>query len=258
MKHSFIDKYSDLDSPLHRIDPRIKLVSVFSALVIIVSEPRGEIFPFIFYGLITGVLILMSRIPPAYIFKRCLVVLPFIFLASLFYPLSAYIVEGNKTAGIDPFLLRGGISVFLKAYTALILLILLTSAEKFHNLLQGLRRLKMPRILGIMSALMYRYVFIIHDEVLRTSRARESRTPGKLLMNRFRVYGNFIAMVFIRSLERSEIIYNSMLSRGFKGEFPGMEDLSLTGKDLLASSLFIIILITIRLTNQALFCYFFN
>jgi cobalt/nickel transport system permease protein len=258
LKHSFIDKYSNLDSPVHRIDPRVKLVAVFSVIVIIISEAPGAVFPFIFYGAIIAVLIIVSRIPPAYIMKRCLIAAPFILLAAIFYPVSSLMGQGYHAFDINNPEVKAGLTILLKGFMALILLILLTSTEKFHNLLLGLRKLKMPRLLGVISALMYRYVFIIHDEMLRTTRARDSRTPGRLNISRIKVYGNQSAMIFLRSLERSQIVYNSMLSRGFNGEFPGMQSLSLRGKDVIAAIVFVLLVLSVRLTNSNLICYLFN
>ncbi len=258
MKHSFIDKYSNLDSPLHRLDPRVKLTAAFCSIFIMVSEPPGEIFPFIFYGLIIAALVVISRIPLTYIMRRCLIVSPFIILAALFYPVSSMIIQDFDNVGQFNHDIKVGMTIFIKAYLALILLILLTSTEKFHNLLLGLRKLKMPRLLGTISALMYRYIFIIHDELLRTNRARDSRTPGRLKAGRLKVYGNQSAMVFTRSLERSQILYNAMLSRGFKGEFPGMRNLSLTAKDIALLAFFILLLLVIRLTNHPVNCFLFN
>ncbi len=258
MNHSFIDKYSNLDSPLHRIDPRAKIIAVFSCILIIVTEPPGVTFPFIFYGIIIFILVIISRIPLIYIFKRCLIVFPFIFMAALFYPVSSLIGQEGKGFSFYQYEFRVGLTILLKAFITFILLILLTSTEKFHNLLHGLRKLKMPRLLGVISALMYRYVFILHDEMLRTNRARDSRTPGKLKISRLKVYGNQTALIFIRSLERSEMIYNSMLSRGFKGEFPNMQNLSLRRKDLIYSAFFIFLVLSIRLTNRIIHCYLFN
>ncbi len=258
MKHSFIDKYSDLDSPVHRIDPRARLIAAFSAIVIIVSEPHGNLLPFAFYGVIIFWVAAISKIPPGYILKRCLVVSPFIIIAAVSYPLSLTGTDAVVTGQLLTEGVRTGLTIFLKAFFALLLLILLTSTGRFHRLLAGLRMLGMPRLLGVISALMYRYVFILHDELLRTTRARDSRTPGKIRINRFRVYGNQAAMIFIRSLDRSQTVYNSMLSRGFSGEFPDMNKPKLRTRDVLMTGFFVLLLFVFRMINQPLIDQFLN
>jgi hypothetical protein len=86
-------------------------------------------------------------------------------------------------------------------------------------------------------------------EAQRTTLARESRTPGKLKVNKINVYGNQAAVIFLRSWERSQTIYSSMLSRGFKGEFPDMHQLNLRVSDVLFATMFIFIFLLIRIWN---------
>ncbi|MFP4367471.1 MAG: cobalt ECF transporter T component CbiQ [Bacteroidales bacterium] len=258
MKHSFIDKYSGLNSHIHRLDPTVKLVAVFSAIVIIVSEPRGETGSFVFYGGIIFIILVISRIPLKFILSRCLIVSPFILMAALFHPVSAALT--NNDHSLQLLLPEFGIalSIIFKAYLSVILLTMLVSTEKFHNLLLGLRQLRMPKLVGILSALMYRYIFILYDEALKTTRARDSRTPGKLKVSRLKTFGNQSALIFLRSWERSQTVHKSMLSRGFKGEFPPMQKMNAGTRDILYSSLFIIIFLAIRLTNHSMGCFLFN
>jgi cobalt/nickel transport system permease protein len=105
----------------------------------------------------------------------------------------------------------------------------------------------MPRILGLLSALMYRYIFIIHDEWLRTNMARKSRTPGKLQLSRFSVYGRQIAMIFIRSWERAENVYKAMVARGFDGAFPLTRPLSFRSADWLFLVVVSVVFVSIRI-----------
>ena len=73
---------------------------------------------------------------------------------------------------------------------------------------------------------MYRYAFVLSDEVLRLLRARKSRSAqlgdrkaGGSIPWRARVAGNMAGQLFLRSYERSDRVYNAMLARGYKGEF---------------------------------------
>ncbi len=209
MKHSFLDRFSELDSPIHRLDPRVKIVALLAAILIVVSEPRGEVGAFWLYYMLAAILLAVSRIPLSFVMKRCLMVTPFILMAAGLMLLTG---SGNSY--------DVAASIALKAFAAVILLTILTSTERFHRLLGGMRALKMPELLGTLSAFMYRYAFILSDEVMRTTRARQSRTPGRLKTGRFRAYGNQAATIFLRSWERSETVYNAMCSRGFTGRFP--------------------------------------
>lgn len=225
MKHDFIDKYSDSDSFLHRLDPRAKILSVIIIIIAIVSEPRGELAAFPFYFALVLGLAILSNLPPAFIFTRCLQASPFIIAAAVFYPVSFLLGgEGSLSralpAGETDAVIAVTASILLKAYAAVILLTVLISTTGFHRMLWAMRRLKAPKSVCVVSGLMYRYIFLLIDELHRTNRARESRTPGRLRVSPFRVYGNQAAVVFIRGWERAEKVYAAMVSRGFTGDFP--------------------------------------
>jgi len=219
MRHSFIDKHSHIKSPIHAFDARLKFIFVFLSILIIVSEPKGRLYTFGFYVPLILSLLFLSRIPLGFFFKRLLIIMPFFALTALLYPLSIYV---SGTA-VDIVTYNVALSIFLKALLSVSLLMLLISSEKFHRLLAALRKIGMPRIIGIIAALMYRYIFILHDETMRTTVARMSRTPGKLTQGKIKVLGNQLAMIFLRSWERSKTIYNAMLSRGFNGTFSHTE-----------------------------------
>lgn len=249
MKHDYIDKYSNLESPLHSLDPRLKLIACFTAIFIILSAPRQH---FLDYGLFLPFVLLLipfSRVPLAFILKKCLFILPLILGAAALLPVSAGYLSLEELRNYN---FNLPLSLIMKALSALILLILLTSTERFDHLLRALRGLKMPGIIVQISALLYRYSFIFLDEVLKTTRARLSRTPGKIRGNRFRVYGNQAAIIFIRSWDRAHIIHQSMLSRGFTGEMPSLPPGRLKAGGVLSTVIFLLILLVFRLNPYLL------
>lgn len=248
MKHDFTDKYSHLDSPLHRLDPRAKVVTSFAGLVIVVSEPlTAGLYHMLLYSALLIVVTIISRLPVSFVLKRLLIVSPFVIMAALFFPLSQFIISPASFSENYHQATGSAIVIFFRAFLALLILILLTSTEKFHRLLLALRKLKMPKLICSISALLYRYIFLLTDEALRTSRARESRTPGKILMSRTKVYGNQVATIFIKSWERSQIIYKSMLSRGFTGEYPDMQKLRILPEDIVFPFIFLSLMLIIRI-----------
>lgn len=248
MKHDFTDKYGNLDSPVHRLDPRAKIVAAVAGIVIVVTEPlTAGINRMALYSALLLIIILLSHLPFHYIIKRLLIVSPFILMASAFYFLSALFDSGNYTPEKSEVALKGALIIFFRAFIAIMILILLSSTDKIHRLLMALRKLKMPKLICSISALLYRYVFLLADETLRTTRARESRTPGNLRVNRLRVAGNQAAMIFLRSWERSQIIYKSMLSRGFTGEYPDVQKVELKAQDIIFPVIFIALMLIVRL-----------
>jgi cobalt/nickel transport system permease protein len=85
----------------------------------------------------------------------------------------------------------------------------------------------MPRLIVGIFGLMWRYLFVLVDEVLRLWRARAARSsdPGRpgarlggTLAWRARVTGGMAGNLLMRSFDRGERIYAAMAARGYDGE----------------------------------------
>ena len=90
MRHNFIDRYAGLDSPLHLLEPRTKLLAFTALIVAVLSIPMSSGSLFFAYFFATAILMGISQIPLGYIVGRTLVILPFIVLASLAVPWRGY------------------------------------------------------------------------------------------------------------------------------------------------------------------------
>lgn len=205
MKHFYVDKYSYLDSPVHRIRPVIKVVASFAFLIyVIISPEKWWNYSICFLGLLF--LTFISKIPFSFVFKRALVILPFLILVIIFIPF--FNENGIKIAGLT----------FIKSFLSIITLILLTSTTKFSALLRGLSSLGVPRIIILILSFMYRYFFVLVDELEKMLRAVKLRSFKNNRIKTFSILANIVGVLFIRSYERSERVYNAMSMRGFDGE----------------------------------------
>ena len=187
VKHNFIDRYADLDSPLHVLEARTKLLGFAALIVAVLCLPAGEDFAFFAYFFLTAILMGVSQIPLSYIVGRALMILPFILLAGVAVPLRDH-------AGLGVLLSR--------SILCLMLLILLTNTTRFSELLRGLSKLGCPRILALNLAFLYRYLFVLTDEVLRMRQARDCRRVGRAQMKaELRLLGSMLGTLLVRSFE---------------------------------------------------------
>jgi cobalt/nickel transport system permease protein len=103
--------------------------------------------------------------------------------------------------------------------------LLLAFTTPFHDLVDALRELHLPRILISIISFMYRYLAVLSDEGTRMLRARDARSAagagssGGSIRWRATVTGRMVGSLFLRAYERSERIYAAMQARGFEGEF---------------------------------------
>jgi len=238
MKHSFLDRYSDRDSFVHRLDPRTKLVAVF-LFILAVGLTSPAMWPvFAIYFVIIASLIIFSRVPVLYVFKRSLVIIPFVLLIAIFIP---FFKHGEAVGSYNLWIWKVSVSyhglqvlvtILIKSWLSILSLILLTSTTKITDLLRGLEQLRLPGVMVMVLSFMYRYIFILVDEVMRMKQARDSRNFGGGRLRQLKTIGNMAGTLFIRSYERGERVYDAMLSRGFDGQSRTLHHLSFGLSDL--------------------------
>ncbi|MDP2942760.1 MAG: cobalt ECF transporter T component CbiQ [Candidatus Omnitrophota bacterium] len=205
MKHAYLDQYSDRPSPIKRLDPRLKTL-IFTIFIIFVILTRpNSFFVFSLYGTFVAVLILLSRVPIVFIFKRSLAVIPFVLMVGMF----------NLVSGREGLVLFA--NIFIKSYLSMLCLILLVTTTKFSELLRTFERLGCPKIITMIMSFMYRYIFVIEDELMKMRQAKESRSVGGSRFFHAKALANMLGTLFIRSYERAEAVYLAMCARGFNG-----------------------------------------
>ena len=253
MKHSYIDKYSEIDSYVHNLDPRVKCISgVFFILAAIFTKP-ASFLSFALYALLIAILIYLSKIPINFILKKSLAIIPFVLMIAIFIP---FFKEG-KVAGAYSFgtfkltVTYSGLSIFwnvlIKAYLSILCVITLMASTKFTDLLKALEKLKVPNIFIMIISFMYRYIFVIIDELMKMNQAREARSINTSKWFHVKTLANMLGVLFIRSYERAEVIYIAMCSRGFTGTINTLDTFQIKKRDFFFISALVGILILIKI-----------
>ena len=70
MKHAFLDKYAGLESPVHALDARAKIVAFFTLIVLCVSTPPDRWEAFAGYFAFLALVGAASTVPPVHILRR--------------------------------------------------------------------------------------------------------------------------------------------------------------------------------------------
>ncbi|MBL7091928.1 MAG: cobalt ECF transporter T component CbiQ [Candidatus Omnitrophica bacterium] len=228
MKHSYIDRYSGIDSFIHRIDPRVKIAGVFSLIFSIILARADSFVSFALYALFIAILIFISKIPLIFILKRSLVVIPFVLMVAIFS---------------GPAIFR---NVLVKSYLSVLSMILLVSSTPFCDFLKALEKLKLPRIFTMIISFMYRYIFVIEDELMKMRQAKEARSVGGSKWSHTKALANMLGVLFIRAYERGEKVYLAMCSRGFNGDIRTMHSFRVKRSDLCFLALIVGVLAAIK------------
>ena len=226
MHHDFIDRYSRLNSPVHSLDPRAKIIALFTLIIVCVITPPEEWWPFCIYAAMVVVIAAASRLPAKYLLTRVLVVLPFILMVAIFVP---FMHKGGPSYDLGLFhVSQEGLIILLgvtvKALISVACMILLSATTPFNDLMHGFERLRVPHFFTTTAAFMYRYIFVIIDEAERMGRARDSRNFHGQWLWQAGVVGRMAGTLFLRSHERAERVFEAMSSRGFDGTFPRWQE----------------------------------
>ncbi|GAP20259.1 cobalt ECF transporter T component CbiQ [Leptolinea tardivitalis] len=239
-----LEQYRDRNSLIHTVHARVKIIFTLVFILAVNLTPAGTWTGFILYFSILISIIMLSRLGIRYVLKRSLFALPFILSA---IPLIFWGPEPVNHIWLlnrvqVPFSLVGlerCISITLKAWLSVQAAIVLTGTTPFSSIIEGFRQIHVPLILISIIELMWRYLFVIVDEVTRMMRARTSRSTqigkpyhsGGSVLWRAQVTGNMAGSLFLRSIERSERVYAAMLSRGYTGEPLSVSSTNLSKKD---------------------------
>jgi cobalt/nickel transport system permease protein len=203
MRHDFLDRYSRLHSPIHRLPAALKAGAAFVIVLGAATVPLPGVWFFAGATLLLPAVAAMSRIPWSFLLKRLLFLEPLV--------LGIAVLSLLRPDGLSLFA-----GIMARSTISLCTMILLSNTTPFADILALLRRAGAPRILITILALMYRYLFVLIDEAERMSRARLSRSPGISRLERWRSFTALLGQLFVRSTERAERIYAAMCARGWE------------------------------------------
>jgi cobalt/nickel transport system permease protein len=163
-------------------------------------------------------------VSPIFIVRRLAIEIPFLVFA-LFLPLLA---GGPRVEMLGVALSESGLwaawNIVVKATLGLSTTILLGATTTVADVLHGLERLHMPRVVVGIAHFMVRYADLIMGEMKRMKIARESRGYSPRWVWHARAVASSIGVLFVRSYERGERVYLAMVSRGYNGAIPHLDE----------------------------------
>lgn len=142
--------------------------------------------------------------------------IPLLFLAKRLLFLEVFVLGVAGMTLLQPNGLEAFANVLTRSTICLFAIVLFSNTTRFADLLHSLRGWGVSDLMITILALMYRYVFVLVDEMERMQRARASRTFVKKRWAQWKSLSTVIAQSFLRSTERAERIYAAMLARGWK------------------------------------------
>lgn len=262
MHFDAFDRYHETESFIHRLDPRVKVVVTIVFILSNALLPDGAWMAFAFSWMFLLFVNAFSNLGITFTLKRSFVALPFALVAiTVLFSIpgqpvtSFHFLMWNLTI-TDMGLLRF-MSILVRSWLSVQMAILLVGTTRFPDIIHALEHLRVPSILTTIIAFLYRYLFVLADEVFRLLRAREARSAaatgtrsGGSVAWRAGVAGNMAGQLFLRSYERSDRVYNAMLARGYAGHLNTINPHEMGRVDYLTTALALIVILLLQLLGR--------
>ncbi|MGD1038433.1 MAG: cobalt ECF transporter T component CbiQ [Roseiarcus sp.] len=222
----------DQNVALHRVDPRLRVITCFGFALLVVSMSRPM-------ALIAALAVAVAAIAAARVELRpawramaaldgsmilVIALLPFTMpgepLVSVFgYPASS---EGLWRAA----------QITLKSNAVVLMTLALLGSTELVDIGHALEKLRVPAKLVQLLLMTVRYIDVLGREYRRLRVAMTVRGfQMRCNVHTWRAMGYLFGMLFVRSLERAERISAAMRCRGFTGRFPTLSDMALARRD---------------------------
>ena len=263
IKDITIGQYFPGHSPVHRMDPRMKLILTIFYIVIlfVVSNPFGFIPAVLFLGFAYGV----SKIPIKMIAKSIKPILPIIIFTGV---LNLLFIDGeNVLFAAGPIHVTvQGIYTSLKMALRLVLLIAGTSlmtyttspislTDAIEQLLSPLKKVHFPaHELAMMMSIALRFIPTLveeTDKIMSAQKARGADMESGGLIQRAKALIPIMIPLFISAFRRAEELALAMECRCYRGGEgrTRMKQLCYTGVDFAALGVVTGLLLVIILLN---------
>lgn len=228
----YLETLSSRDTPIHRLDPRVKLLTTVIFIATVLSFNRYEVsglLPFVLYPV---ALVALGNLPVGYLLKKIVLAAPFAFFIGVLNPL----FDRAPLVQMGTLEISGGwvsfASIMIRFALAVSAALLLIATTGFNAMCMALERIGVPSSFAVQLSFLYRYLFVLIDEAARLTRARSLRSFGGKGMG-LQVYSFMIGQLLLRTLDRAQRIHRAMLCRGFDGRVRILRQLTPGSRDAL-------------------------
>ncbi len=212
-----MDTIAARDQWMNQIHPLVKFVLTIVYIAVVVSFSKYDLIGLmgmVIYPIAGFILADLSFFDSL---KRLRIVLPLVCLIGIWNPFF-----DHTTLQIGDLTVSGGVismlTLIFKGVFAVLASYLLIATTTIEKICYSLHLLHLPEILITQFLLTYRYVTVLLEEVNRITQAYALRAPNQNGIH-FKVWGSLTGQVLLRSMDRANAVYESMLLRGYQGNF---------------------------------------
>lgn len=245
---SEMDELAAMRSPVHRLHPGAKLITTIAYIMITLSFGKYDFPGLVPMVLWPAMMFSLSGVKVRTCFYKLRIVLPLVMAVGLFNPF----FDRQTILTIGNIAISGGvismITLMLKGVFSLMASFLLMATTKIDSLCAALRKLHVPAILVSLLQLTYRYVGVMTEELAVMTDAYHLRAPGQKGIH-ISAWGSFLGQLLLRSMDRAQELYSSMILRGYHEHFHYADIDRFRGRDALYMLVSVLLFVLLRYGN---------
>lgn len=223
-----IGQYYSVDSYLHRLDPRVKILGLL--VIIVTLFAVGNPITYILTGAFTGVLIYASRVPFKYIIKGLKPLWVLLLCTNI---LNLFMTEGIALISVWKLTItKEGVILALTITTRIVLLIIVSSlltltttptrlTDALEKILNPLNKIKIPvHEIAMMISIALRFIPILVEEADLIMKAQSARCMNLNSGNIFKRIKNMLPIIiplFVSAIRRANELSLAMEARCYRG-----------------------------------------
>ena len=215
---SEMDELAARRSPVHMLHPAAKLLTTIAYILITLSFDKYDLSGIVPMVIWPVLMFQISGVEVRTCFYKLRIVLPLVMAVGLFNP----IFDRGILLSIGGIAVSGGVismfTLMLKGVFCLMVSFLLMATTKIDSLCAALRKLHVPGMLVSLLLLTYRYVGVMTEELAVMTEAYHLRAPGQKGIH-ISAWGSFLGQLLLRSMDRAQELYSSMMLRGYHEHF---------------------------------------
>ena len=213
-----LENLAERDILICRIHPLSKLLVTVWYLALLMSFGKHDVSGLLGMCLYPLVLMILGDISIGQAFYR----LRPLFLLVFFIGAANPVFDRTPYFMIGKFTITTGMlsmaTLFCKTALAVLASYILIALTTMEQICYALRKLHVPKVLVTVLLLIYRYLILMMKEADRLTQAYSLRTMGEKGIRKS-AWGSLAGGMLLRSLDRAQMVYESMTLRGFQGEF---------------------------------------
>jgi cobalt/nickel transport system permease protein len=140
----------------------------------------------------------------------------------------------GTTAAITQSNLKLAVHMFFKSMAMVSCLYFLSATTPILDVIQLLRRLKVPALFLELMLIIYRYIFVLSKAAENIYTSQSSRLGHRTFKASLSSLGKLVSSLFIKSFTDAQKLYISLVARGYDGDLKVLEgEFSISAKRLL-------------------------